>query len=117
MKKKIYPPGILQYIPIFYVIWSDDLLSTSEINVVEKAIKEDSSLDGNHRKILNSWLKVENPPSSTEFKQWSQLISASKVKLIESEIYPLATFSQKVVCTYHEVCPFNEHLKEIEIKR
>jgi acyl-CoA oxidase len=115
MKKKIYPPGILQYIPIFYVIWSDDLLSTSEINVVEKAIKEDSSLDGDHRKILNSWLKVENPPTSTEFKQWSKLISASKVKLIESEIYPLAAFSQKVVCTYHEVCPFNEHLKEIEI--
>lgn len=115
MKKENYPPGILQYIPIFYVIWSDDLLSTSEINVIEKAIKDDSSLEADQKKVLKSWLKVDSPPSSNEFKKWRQLISASKVKLIESETYPLATFSQKVVCTYHEVCPFNEHLKEIEI--
>ncbi|MGB3151524.1 MAG: acyl-CoA dehydrogenase family protein, partial [Maribacter sp.] len=115
MKKENYPLGILQYIPIFYVIWSDDLLSTSEINVVEKAIKEDSSIDADQKKVLKSWLKVDNPPLSSEFKKWRQLISASKVRLIESEIYPLATFSQKVVCTYHEICPFNEHLKEIEI--
>lgn len=115
MKKENYPAGILQYIPIFYVIWSDDLLSTSEINVIEKAIKDDSSLEADQKKVLKSWLKVDSPPSSNEFKKWRQLISASKVKLIESETYPLATFSQKVVCTYHEVCPFNEHLKEIEI--
>ena len=115
MEKKTYPSGILQYIPFFYVIWSDDLLSASEINVVDNAIKEDSSLNPDEKRVLKSWLNVNKPPASEEFKNWRQLISASNVKLIESETYPLATFSQKVVCTYHDVCPFNENLKKIEI--
>lgn len=115
MEKKIYPSGILQYIPFFYVIWSDDLLSTSEINVVEKAIKDDDSLTSEEKKELKSWLKVSKPPSNEEFKHWRQLISSSTVKLVESETYPLASFSQKVVCHYYQVCPFNENLKHIEV--
>ena len=115
MEKKTYPSGMLQYIPFFYVIWSDDLLSASEINVIDNAIKNDDSLNPDEKKVLKSWLNVNKPPSSEEFKNWRQLISSSNVKLIESETYPLATFSQKVVCTYHEVCPFNENLKKIEI--
>lgn len=115
MKKKTYSPGVLQYIPFFYVIWSDDLLSTSEISIVKKAISHDESLVANEQKTLLSWLDVKYPPADTELKQWKQTITSSNVKLIESDTYPLATFSQKVVCEYHEVCPFNESLKQIEI--
>lgn len=115
MEKKLYPSGILQYIPLFYVIWSDDLVSTSEINVVEKAIEKDDSLDANERNTLRSWLNVKLPPADAEFKNWKQAISNSKVKLIEGETYPLTTFSQKVVCHYYDVCPFNESIKTIEI--
>ncbi|AZQ59099.1 acyl-CoA oxidase [Maribacter sp. MJ134] len=115
MEKKIYSAGILQYIPIFYVIWSDDLVSTSEINVVEKAISSDDSLSKEEKKVLTSWLAVNNPPANEEFKAWKNIISNSGVKLIESETYPLTTFSQKVVCHYKDSCPFNESLKAIEI--
>ncbi len=115
MEKKTYPSGILQYIPIFYVIWSDDLLSISEINVVEKAISQDESLTISDKKILVSWLDVKNPPADTELKNWKQTIANSHVKLIEGETYPLSTFSQKIVCHYQNDCPFNEYLKHIEI--
>ena len=115
MENNSYSPGILQYIAFFYVIWSDDLVSASEINVVEKAIKNDSSLNGSEKSMLYSWLSVKQPPKDDTLKQWKQLISNSQVKLIESETYPLATFSQKVVCHYHKICPFNDSLKDIEI--
>jgi len=115
MVKQTYASGILQYIPFFYVIWSDDLVSASEINVVAKAIEQDDSLSAAEQKTLLTWLDVKNPPANNELKQWKQTISNSQVKLVESDTYPLATFSQNVVCHYKQECPFNEALKHIEI--
>jgi len=114
MESKNYAPGILQYIPFFYVIWSDDLLSASEIAIIKKALENDDSLLDQQRKTLKSWLKRTAPPADLEFKHWKRTISRSKVKLIESETYPLTAFSQKLVCHYYEECPFNAQLKYIE---
>ncbi len=115
MQNTTYSAAVLQYIPFFYVIWSDDLVSASELNVVQKALSEDESLSKDDHKLLLSWLNPKKPPSDTELKRWNHIVSNSNVKLIESETYPLATFSQKVVCEYHEECPFNESLKAIEV--
>lgn len=115
MKKNPYSPSVLQYIPFFYVIWSDDLVTASELNVVQNAIAKDHSLAKKEKEQVLTWLNPKRPPADQELKQWKQLVSNSDVKLVESETYPLATFSQKVVCAYHEVCPFNESLKDIEI--
>jgi len=115
MQKNKHSPGILQYIPFFYVIWSDNLVTASELNVVQKAIVSDDSLSKEDQKQLQSWLNPKNPPSDNELKSWNHIVSNSDVKLVESETYPLATFSQKVVCQYHEVCPFNDSLKDIEV--
>ncbi len=104
-----YSSGILQYIPFFYVIWSDNLLSYSEIDVVLKAL---TSYDNN---TLTSWLNTEQPPEESEFKYWKQIIANSKVKLVESETYPLATFCQKMVSHYLPEGEFNNSLKYIEI--
>ena len=61
------------------------------------------------------WLKRDHPPANTELKNWKHTISNSGVKLVESETYPLSSFSQKLVCSYKSECPFNEQLKHIEI--
>ena len=115
MEKETYSPGILQYIPFFYVIWSDDLVSASEVNVVQKAIGHDESLTKEERRQLKALLDVKQPPSDVLLKQWKRTITNSNVKLVESDTYPLATFSQNVVCHYKKVCPFNDHLKHIEV--
>ena len=115
MKKKTYPPEILQYIPFFYVIWSDALITASEINVVASAIEKDQTLGLENRKRLLSRLDPEHPPENAALKEWKQTISSTGVKLVESDTYPLSTFSQNLVCHYHEACPFNEQLKHIEV--
>lgn len=110
-----YSLGILQYIPFFYVIWSDDLLSASEISVVENTVQADNSLDPDEKRQLKLWLNKENPPADEEIKTWRQTISSSGVKLVESDTYPLASLSQRLASLRCDECDFNEHLKHIEI--
>ena len=52
METKMYAAGVLQYIPFFYVIWSDDLLSYSEVSVVKNAIEQDDTLTKEDYKYL-----------------------------------------------------------------
>ncbi|NDV15622.1 acyl-CoA oxidase [Muricauda sp. TY007] len=106
-----YSSGILQYIPFFYVIWSDDLLSASEISVVQKVIELDTSLNVDEKHQLQRWLKRDAPPFDDEIKNWKQAIANSGVKLIESDIYPLSSLSQRLV----NGDDVNEQLKHIEI--
>ncbi len=115
MQTVIYSPGVLQYIPFFYVIWSDDLLSYSEVSVVKKALNEDESLNKEDHNYLIKCLDKKAPPANQEIKNWKNVISNSNIKLIESDTYPLSSFSQKMICHHFTECPFNEHLKAIEI--
>ncbi|PQJ78335.1 acyl-CoA dehydrogenase family protein [Polaribacter porphyrae] len=115
MKTNNYSAGILQYIPFFYVIWSDDLLSYSEISVVKNAIEQDDTVTKEDYKYLTQCLDKKNPPSNNELKHWKNTIDNSNVKLVENDTYPLSTFSQKMICHHFAACPFNTHLKEIEI--
>jgi len=115
MKHQNFTPGVLQYIPFFYVIWSDDLLSTSEIAIVTKAIKEDAVLTATDKGILKSWLDKNNPPQNSELKNWKHTISNAKIKLTEGDTYPLASFSQKLTAHYTTETVFNNFLKHIEV--
>ncbi|WP_298764094.1 acyl-CoA dehydrogenase [uncultured Polaribacter sp.] len=115
MKTQNYTPGILQYIPFFYVIWSDDLLSYSEISVVTKALAKDATLTKEDFAYLRACLDKKNPPANDTLKDWKNTIANANIKLVESDTYPLASFSQKMICHHFEDCPFNPHLKDIEI--
>ncbi|MEM9361260.1 MAG: acyl-CoA dehydrogenase [Bacteroidota bacterium] len=115
MKVIDYSPGILQYLPFFYVIWSDDLLSASEISVIQKTIEEDIHLEAIEKKQLLKWLDRDNPPNEEEFKQWKQTISNARIKLVESDTYPLTSLSQRLGNSYCDDCKFNDYLKHIEI--
>src|SRR5690606_39377729 len=94
-----YPQEILQYIPFLYVIWSDDLLSASEISVVQRTIQEDPSLDGDQRAQLIGWLSPEDPPGDGELQRWKQILSSpspgrseehtSELQSRENLVFPL----------------------------
>ncbi|WP_047418940.1 acyl-CoA dehydrogenase [Cellulophaga sp. Hel_I_12] len=110
-----YTANILPYIPFFYVIWSDDLVSASEINVVKKAIENDETLDHTAKKTLISWLHPDTPPVNSEIKSWKSTINHAQVKLIESDIYPLTSFSKRLLGYYYSDEKENEQLKHIEV--
>ena len=115
MIKTTYPPSILQYIPFFFVIWSDDLLTISEIAVVKKIIDDDQNLSKKDRETLNSWLNTAQPPMDTEIKSWQRAVSNSGIKLVESDNHPLTSFSRKLISQNGSEHIFNENLSAIEI--
>ena len=114
MIKTTYPPSILQYIPFFFVIWSDDLLTLSEIAVVKKIIDDDQNLSEKDRETLNSWLNTAQPPLDTEIKSWQRAISNSGIKLVEGDNHPLTSFSKKLISQNGSEHVFNEDLSAIE---
>ena len=79
-----------------------------------KTIEQDDSLEAMEKEQLLRWLNTEKPPSDTEMKNWKQTIATSEVKLIESETYPLTSFSQRLTQQQNGT-GFNDHLKHIEI--
>jgi acyl-CoA oxidase len=115
MIKKTYPPRILQYIPFFFVIWSDDLLTISEISVVKRIIDEDQNLSKEDRETLNSWLNTAKPPLNSVIKSWHRAIVNSRIKLMESDSHPLSSFSKKLLSQNGSEHLFNENLSAIEI--
>ncbi|MDX1364109.1 MAG: acyl-CoA dehydrogenase [Arenibacter latericius] len=115
MEKINFSSNILQYIPFFFVIWSDDLLSVSEVTVVRRSIESDPTLTEDERALLYSWLNKEQPPKTKVIKSWANIISTSGVKLIESDTYPLSSFSKKLALFNDQNSAINENLSEIEI--
>ncbi|ADV49363.1 Acyl-CoA oxidase [Cellulophaga algicola DSM 14237] len=115
MKKNIYTLGVLQYIPFFYVIWSDGLLSASEINITKTAFEKDASLTTADKKTLAGWLDKNNKPSSQELKSWRTIISNAAIKLVEHDAYPLASLAKRLVAHYFSDTPENKQLQHIEL--
>lgn len=115
MEKTNYPPHLLQYIPFFFIIWSDDLLSVSEIAVVKRVIDQDQNLSEADKSQLYGWLDKDLPPKAGEIKKWGRTIARSGIRLVESDPYPLTSFSKKLMAQERPNIPFNERLADIEI--
>ncbi|WP_461533580.1 acyl-CoA dehydrogenase family protein [Sinomicrobium sp.] len=115
MNTEKHTSGISKYIPFLYVIWADDLLSASEIAVFKKAVERDSLTEA-ESSLLNSWLQPDHPPKDELIASWKQQIDGSGIKLVESDTYPLTSFSMKLSQTDDsEGETPDENLKFIEI--
>lgn len=66
--------GILMFLPMLYVAWSDAVLSPSEIKMIQEKMGEISWLTESETKVLNGWLNPQSPPSAREMQHWRALI-------------------------------------------
>lgn len=65
-----YSQGVLSILPMFYVAWSDSVLSPSEMKVIHKKIEKLDFLDKEDKLYLISNADPLNPPSPETFKSW-----------------------------------------------
>ncbi len=63
-------PGILSVLPLFYVAWSDGILSPSEMKTLHRRLKDFDFLSGPDRDYLKKWTDPTKPPSEEIFKSW-----------------------------------------------
>jgi acyl-CoA oxidase len=80
-----YSPGIISVLPLFYIGWSDSVLSPSEMKTIQDIIGQMDFLDDEERKTLLSWTDRLNPPSQDTFENWLDAIRKHAEKMQISE--------------------------------
>jgi acyl-CoA oxidase len=68
-------PTLLVFVPILYTVWSDSILTPSEVSTLEGLIDSQSWLTDAERKFLASKINPSNPPSVDELMAWKAAIS------------------------------------------
>ncbi|WP_316634498.1 acyl-CoA dehydrogenase [uncultured Flavobacterium sp.] len=58
------------FIPLFYLVWSDDLLTQKEFTTIQKFINDLAWLSPEEKQQLLSKVDVLNPPSRNELAEW-----------------------------------------------
>ena len=59
-------PKLLVFVPLFYTVWSDSILTPSEISVLEGLLTSQDWLSEQERKFLLSKIDPKQPPSVDE---------------------------------------------------
>ncbi len=86
-----YSPGIISVLPLFYIGWSDSVLSPSEMKMIQDQINQMTFLSKEEQKTLLKWTDQKNPPDEETFKNWlieikkeaAKLNISSKVSLVD----------------------------------
>ncbi len=65
-----YSPGVLSLLPLFYVGWSDSVLSPSEMKFIHSQISKLEFLTKEERAYLTQYTNPANPPDKDTFKSW-----------------------------------------------
>lgn len=68
----IYSPGIQCLIPLFYIAWSDRVLTPSEITALRSQADELSFLTDDDKRLALEWTRPGNPPDPLLIQHWEQ---------------------------------------------
>lgn len=67
-------PGILTMLPMFYVGWSDSVLSPSEVSLIHHRLESADFLSQKEKDYLIGYTDPKNPPSPELFKEWVEVL-------------------------------------------
>jgi acyl-CoA oxidase len=73
--------GVLSLLPLFYIGWSDSVLSPSEMELIHKKIKALGFLTPEDKAYLIRYTDPRNPPSDAVFKEWLEILRFEAAKL------------------------------------
>ena len=83
-------PGVLSLLPLFYIGWSDSVLSPSEMAFIHRKITELTFLTQEDKDYLIAYTDPKNPPSDALFKEWLDILRYEAAKLPEGSKQTLA---------------------------
>ncbi len=74
-------PGVLSLLPLFYIGWSDSVLSPSEMTLIHQKISDLVFLTKEDKAYLIRHTDPRNPPSDSMFKEWLEVLRYESAKL------------------------------------
>jgi acyl-CoA oxidase len=63
-------PNLFVFLPLFYTVWSDAVLTPAEMNAIQALITKQSWLTAEERDFLLQQIDPANPPTSIDLKNW-----------------------------------------------
>ncbi|MEQ8878146.1 MAG: acyl-CoA dehydrogenase family protein, partial [Cyclobacteriaceae bacterium] len=63
-------PTLYAFLPLFYMVWADAVLTPSEITRVKKLLEKQQWLTSEEKTFLLSFLNPTSPPSPNQLKSW-----------------------------------------------
>ena len=63
-------PNLHIFLPIFYIVWSDAVLTPSEIKAIKDSIGQQKWLSEEEKRFLLDQINPTHPPSPDEFRDW-----------------------------------------------
>lgn len=63
-------PNLYVFLPVLYTVWSDAVLTPSEVASLQKAIEVQDWVTGDEKKFLLGQVSPTTPPSPDEYKNW-----------------------------------------------
>ncbi|MDF1695444.1 MAG: acyl-CoA dehydrogenase [Saprospiraceae bacterium] len=76
-------PGILTMLPLFYVGWSDSVLSPSEIKLIHEKLEDADFLTDYEKEYLIHYTDPQTPPTTEVFKFWVDTLKEKAYNLEE----------------------------------
>jgi acyl-CoA oxidase len=67
-------PGLFVFVPLFYTVWSDTVLTPSEIKTLQQLIQQQSGLTATEKDFLLQQLNPAHPPSPLDLKDWLEAV-------------------------------------------
>ena len=74
-------PGVLSLLPLFYIGWSDSVLSPSEMKFIHKRLEDFDFLTQEDKDYWVRYTDPRNPPSNAVFKEWLDVLRFESAKL------------------------------------
>ncbi|MEP0368403.1 MAG: acyl-CoA dehydrogenase [Cyclobacteriaceae bacterium] len=74
-------PALYSFVPVFYMVWADAILTPSEIHKIRDLVDSQTWLTDQERGFLLSNLDPKNPPSPNELKSWLAEIKSSAMDM------------------------------------
>ena len=63
-------PFLFSFVPMFYMVWADAILTPSEILKIRELIEQQAWITQKERTVLLSHLDPQNPPAPGQLKEW-----------------------------------------------
>jgi acyl-CoA oxidase len=95
-KDSPFTPGVVSFLPVFYVGWKDSILSTTEMKYIHKLIAKMDHLTDSEKSYLIGHTDPQNPPGKELYKEWLQIIREKSKALPISERLDLIHLSASI---------------------
>jgi len=89
-------PGALSLLPLLYIAWSDEILTPTEIVLIEKFIQDQEWLEPEDKEFLCSRLDPSSPPTPQQVKKWASLIRSNTANLPKNSLKDLASLGKEL---------------------